>query len=94
MLVEEPLYILPERNRTWVGHHRPFTIGPIAKPKTHLAWSSVTLLGHRRMRALVFVYIIKEVAHAHAQKATIEWLSSTPGLGVMLRLLSEMVAYW
>ena len=34
------------------------------------------------MRALLFVYIIEDVAHAHAQNAPLEWFSSTPGLGV------------
>ena len=33
----------------------------------------------RRMRALVFVYIIQEVSHAHVQNASLEWFSSTPG---------------
>ena len=41
------------------------------------------------MRAVVFVYNIEEVAHAHAQSAPFEWFSSTPGLGVVSRLLSE-----
>ena len=30
------------------------------------------------MRALEFVYIEEEVAHAHAQNAPPEWFSSTP----------------
>ena len=38
------------------------------------------------MRALVLVYIIEEVAHAHAQNAPLEWFSSTPGLGVVPKL--------
>ena len=42
------------------------------------------------MRALVFVKIVEEVAHTHAPNAPLEWFSSTPGLGVMLRLLSEI----
>ena len=42
------------------------------------------------MRALVFVHSIVEVAHAHVQKAPIEWFSSTPGRGVVRRLLSEI----
>ena len=41
------------------------------------------------MRAPIFVYIIEEVAHAHAQNAPLEWFSATPGLGVMPRLLSK-----
>ena len=40
------------------------------------------------MRALVFVYIIEEVTHAHVQNAPLEWFLSTPGLGVMPRPLS------
>ena len=39
------------------------------------------------MRALIFVYIIEEVAHAHVQYAPLEWFSSTPGLGVVPQLL-------
>ena len=42
------------------------------------------------MRAVVFVYIIKEVAHTHVQNSPLEWFSSTPGLGVVTRLLSEI----
>ena len=47
------------------------------------------------MRALIFVYIIEdyiieEVAHAHVQNAPLEWFLSTPGLGVMPRLLREI----
>ena len=42
------------------------------------------------MRALVFVYIIEEVAHTHVQNAPGKWLLSTPGQGVVLRLLSEI----
>ena len=46
------------------------------------------------MRALVCVYIIEEVAHVHAQKAPLEWFSSTLGLGVVLSLLTRSaVAY-
>ena len=41
-------------------------------------------------RAIIFVYIIEEVAHAYAQNAPLEWFSSTPGLGVMTRLFSEI----
>ena len=37
------------------------------------------------MRAHVFVYIIEEVAHAHAQNTPLEWFLSTPGLRVMPR---------
>ena len=41
------------------------------------------------MRAPVFVYIIVEFAHA--QKAPLEWFSSTPGLGVVpIMLLNEI----
>ena len=43
------------------------------------------------MRAPIFVYIIEEVAHAHAQ-THLEWFSSTTVLGVVLRLLSKI--YW
>ena len=42
------------------------------------------------MGALVFVYIIEEVAHAHAQNAPLEWLLSIPGLGVVPRPLSKI----
>ena len=35
------------------------------------------------MGTLVFVYIIEEVAHAHAQNAPLERLLSIPGLGVV-----------
>ena len=35
------------------------------------------------------VYIIEEVAHTHAQNASLEWFWSTPGLGVVPRLLRE-----
>ena len=47
------------------------------------------------MRALVFVYIIENVAHAHAQNAHIERFSSTPGLGVVPRHVErdQLVAY-
>ena len=41
------------------------------------------------MRALIFVYIMKEFAHTHAQDTPLEWFLSTPGQGVMPRLLSE-----
>ena len=38
-----------------------------------------------------FDYIIDKVAHVHAQNgADLEWFSSMPGLGFMLRLLSEI----
>ena len=42
------------------------------------------------MRTIVFVYIIKEVAQAHAHNAPLEWFSSTPGQVVIPRLLSEI----
>ena len=42
------------------------------------------------MRPLVFVYILEEVAHTHARNAPQEWFSSTSGLGVTQRLLSEI----
>ena len=42
------------------------------------------------MRALVFIYMIEEVAHAHAQNAPLEWFPSTPGLGIVLRLLNKV----
>ena len=48
-------------------------------------------LGDRRMRALTFVYIIEKVARAHAQNAHLEWFLSTPGLGVVPWLLSDML---
>ena len=47
-------------------------------------------LGDRQVRALIFVYIIEEVAHAHVQNALLERFSSTHGLGVMRRLLNEI----
>ena len=42
------------------------------------------------MRALIYVYIIQEVPHAHAQNTTLERFSSRTGLGVVPRLLSEI----
>ena len=42
------------------------------------------------MRALIFVYIIEEVAHVHVPNTTLEWLSSKTGVGVMPGLLSEI----
>ena len=42
------------------------------------------------MRTLVLVYIIEEAAHALAQNAPLQWLSSNTGLGVVHRLLSEI----
>ena len=42
------------------------------------------------MQALVFVYMIQEVAHAHVQNVSLEWFSSIPRLEVVLRLLSEI----
>ena len=43
------------------------------------------------MRALVFVHIyIGEVAHWHAQNASLEWLSSI--LGAVQKLLSMVLA--
>ena len=42
------------------------------------------------MRALVFVYIIEEVAHTHAQNAPLQWLSSKTVLATKRDLL---VAY-
>ena len=50
----------------------------------------MTSLGDRHMRTIVCVYIIEEVAHAHAQKAPLGWFWSMPGLGVVLRPLSEI----
>ena len=44
------------------------------------------------MRAMVFVYIIEEVAHANVHNAPLEWFSSAPGQGVAPRLLSERSA--
>ena len=43
------------------------------------------------MRALVFVYIIEEVAHA--QCALLEWFLSTPTLGVEAVERDLLVAY-
>ena len=40
-----------------------------------LSTLSVTSLGDRRMRTLIFVYIIEEVAHAHEQNTLLEWFS-------------------
>ena len=42
------------------------------------------------MRAFIFDYIKQEVAHAHAQNAPLEWFSSTPGLGAVPRMLSQI----
>ena len=56
-------------NRTWIGSHRPITIGPIVKPSAHLILPQCASLEDRRMRALVYLYIIEEVAHAHVQNA-------------------------
>ena len=42
------------------------------------------------MRAPVFVYIIEQVAYAHAQNVPLEWFLSTTGLGAVARLLSEI----
>ena len=53
--------------------------------------SNVASQGDRRKKALIFVYIIGEVAHAHAQNAPIEWFLSTSGLGVVPRLLSAVL---
>ena len=56
--------------RTWIGRHRPNTIGPIVKPRTHLISPQCDMsLEDRRMRAVVFMYIIEKVSHAHAQNA-------------------------
>ena len=57
----------------------------------NLAKSSL-IRRQRPMRALIFVYIyiIEEVAHSHAQSTALEWFSSTPGLVVVLRLLSKI----
>ena len=41
------------------------------------------------MRAIAFVNIIEEVAHAHVQNAPLEWFLSTTRLGVVPRPLSE-----
>ena len=51
---------------------------------------NIFTVGDRRMRALIFVYIIEKVAHAHAQNALLEWFWSTSGLGVVSRLLGEI----
>ena len=53
-----------QSKRTWIGHHRTITIGPIVKSWSHRIMKS---LGDKPMRALVFVCIIEEVAHAHVQ---------------------------
>ena len=42
------------------------------------------------MGALVIVNIIEEVAHAHAESTPLEVFLSTPGLGVVTRLLSKI----
>ena len=42
------------------------------------------------MRGLVFDYIVEKIAHANAQNAPLELFWSTPGLGVVQRLLSEV----
>ena len=51
---------------------------------------SVMSLGDRQIRALIFVYIIEDVAHAHVQNTPLERFLSILGLGVMSRLLSEI----
>ena len=42
------------------------------------------------MRALIFAYIIEEVAYLHAQNAPLEWFSSTSQLEIVPRLLSKI----
>ena len=42
------------------------------------------------MRALIFVYIVEEVVHAHVQNAPLEWFSSTAAQALERGLL---VAY-
>ena len=72
--------------KTWIGRHRPSTTGPIVKPLTNSlppTRLSVTSLGNRGMRALIFVY-------TYAQNLPLECLSSMPGLGVVPSLLSEI----
>ena len=73
--------------RIWIGRHRLITIVPILKALRHLNASQCDIT-RRRMRALIFVYIIN--IHAHAQNAPFDWLLSSPGLGVVPRLLSEI----
>ena len=48
----------------------------------------MTSVGDRRIRTFVLIYIIEKVADAHAQNTTLEWFSSSPGLGVEPRRLS------
>ena len=77
--------------RTWIGHHKPINIGLMVKPCMDTSsHPSETSLGDRRKRALVFVYILVEGAHAHVQKVPLEWFLSTPGLGVVPRLMSKI----
>ena len=45
------------------------------------------------MTALVFVYIMEVVSLAHAQNTPLEWFLSTPGLGVVLRLLLSEICW-
>ena len=82
---------LAQMNRTWIGYRRPITIGPIVKPSTHLISPQCDITGRQRpMMAIVFVCIIEEVAPAHLQNTPCGWFLSTPGLGVVPRLLSKM----
>ena len=77
--------------RTWIGRHTPITIGPIAKPLTRLILPQCDVTRRQTNDVShVCFHNIEEVAHAHVQNAPLEWFSSTPGLGVVLRLQSEI----
>ena len=43
------------------------------------------------MRTLVFVYIIEEVAHAHAQNVPLEWFLSVPALSRVQALERDLL---
>ena len=49
-----------------------------------MAWTHLILPQYDiTRRTLICVYIIEEVAHAHAQNAPLEWFSSIPWLRVV-----------
>ena len=48
----------------------------------------MTSLGDRRARDLIFVYIMEEVAHAHAQNAPLDWFLTTPVQDLLVAYLS------
>ena len=64
-------------NRTWTGHYRPITIGPIIKPWTHLispnSLSVMSLRPKDQWRLSYSFRYIEKIAHTHAQKAPLEW---------------------